>query len=579
MRFKLSFLSIILAIVLFCPFVNVSARENVSDWYIKDFQTKIAVDKDSSLLITEMITADCGQAADKHGIFRILPTQIKTAQGTINTPVELVSISDFNKHLIYYTQTRDGFKHTVTWKIGDASQPVTGVNYYKIVYRVKNAIRTANDKFDELYWNLNGNFWDLETDNFSAEILLPAGANQQNSQVEYYTGYLGEKNKDLASFHWMGENAIKFSSVGTLLAKQGITASITFPKGLVVPYEPSFGELYGEYLWCLLGLMVFIICFLLWQKYGKDPRVDKTIIPEFGIPGNLTPLELGTLKDNGTFNNNFITAAIIDLAVKGYIKIEEIENKILFFTGKDYLLTKTKSPDDLGPAEKILVNRLFSACDMVALSSLKNKFYNNINDIKKSTINSLNEKQYINKTGLEYRTLFITIGVILFGIGVSTIGLMNTFVFSEFLTINLFVSAVIFWIFSIIMPKRTPAGAELNWQIKGFKLYMETAEKYRQQFNEKENIFEKFLPYAIVFGLTKQWIKKMQEIYGQEYFNTYAPVWFVGMNMGHFDVSGLTAQMESLSSAISSNVSSSPSGSGGAGGSGGGGGGGGGGGW
>jgi Predicted membrane protein (DUF2207). len=78
------------------------------------------------------------------------------------------------------------------------------------------------------------------------------------------------------------------------------------------------------------------------------------------------------------------------------------------------------------------------------------------------------------------------------------------------------------------MPKRTLKGAELNWRVKGFKLYMETAEKYRAQFNEKENIFEKFLPYAMVFGMTKLWIKKMEKIYGKEYFASYHPVWYAG---------------------------------------------------
>jgi uncharacterized membrane protein len=128
------------------------------------------------------------------------------------------------------------------------------------------------------------------------------------------------------------------------------------------------------------------------------------------------------------------------------------------------------------------------------------------------------------------------------------------------------------------MPKRTQKGAELLWRIKGFKLYMNTAEKYRQQFYEKENIFEKFLPYAIVFGITKEWVKKMQDIYGGEYFKTHIPAWYVGANIASFNADSFSSAMSSLSSSISSNVGSA-SGAGGAGGAGGGGGGGGGGGW
>jgi len=136
------------------------------------------------------------------------------------------------------------------------------------------------------------------------------------------------------------------------------------------------------------------------------------------------------------------------------------------------------------------------------------------------------------------------------------------------------ISSLIILAFSLFMPKMTEKGAELLWRIKGYKLYMTTAEKYRQIFYEKENIFEKHLPYAIVFGLTKLWINKMKEIYKEDYFATYSPVWFIGMGGEHFNAESFISAMNGLSSGISSSASSS-----GGGGAGGGGGGGGGGGW
>jgi uncharacterized membrane protein len=128
------------------------------------------------------------------------------------------------------------------------------------------------------------------------------------------------------------------------------------------------------------------------------------------------------------------------------------------------------------------------------------------------------------------------------------------------------------------MPKRTLLGTETNWKIKGLRLYMETAEKARQQFYEKEHIFETLLPAAIVFGMTKEWVAKMKEIYGEEYFANYHPAWFVASDMGGFDTESFSAHLTSLSTSIASNTGTA-SGSGGSGSSGGGGGGGGGGGW
>ena len=107
---------------------------------------------------------------------------------------------------------------------------------------------------------------------------------------------------------------------------------------------------------------------------------------------------------------------------------------------------------------------------------------------------------------------------------------------------------------------------------------METAEKYRQQFYEKENIFEKLLPYAMVFGIATLWIKKMKDIYGDKYFSSYHPVWLVDSSGSGFDVGSFSSELNSISSAISSSAGTS-SGAGGGGSSGGGGGGGGGGGW
>jgi uncharacterized membrane protein len=207
----------------------------------------------------------------------------------------------------------------------------------------------------------------------------------------------------------------------------------------------------------------------------------------------------------------------------------------------------------------------------VKLSSLKNDFYKAVSDIKKKAENILEDKKLITASGMKFSTTFIAVGFLLFFFSFFAMS------FSGYLGFSLIVSGVLAIIFSFIMPKRTMAGANLNWEIKGFKLFMETVDKDRAKFYEKENIFEKFLPYAIIFGITEIWIKKMKEIYGEDYYAHYSPAWYAG-NVASFDVDSFSSAIDSLSSSIASNTSS-PSGSGGGGGAGGGGGGGGGGGW
>ena len=560
------------AAIVLIQLAPVCFAQTQTDWVIRDFSSTITVNKDSSLLIEERITADADGLPDKHGIFRVLPTQTKTDAGTFKTPVQLIGITDFSGKPQKFSTINNGADHTITWKIGDPNVTVTGLNYYKITYLVKNAIRFGNPDFDELYWNLNGNFWQIPTDKFSARIIFPGEINQNNTRVSYYAGILGSQANDMANYSWSEPSVLEINSTQELAPGQGITASVTFPKNIFTSYVPTFWDLYGDYFWFLIPLAAFLICYKVWDKYGKDPRVDKTIIPEFEIPENLMPMEMGMLYSNGSFKNEFIASTIVDLAVKKRIVIEEIK-KSWFLGGKDFKLKKISNEPLLeSTAQGVLLNALLGGKDEVMLSSLKNSFYQKIPVIKNAAIADLKQKDLIDPSGLKFRILFIVIALVFF---FAVFGAAGTGLFG--LAIALAVSAVIILVFGLLMPRRTSKGAELNWRIKGFRLYMETAEKYRSQFNEKENIFEKFLPYAIMFGIAKLWAQKMEMIYGKEYFATYHPIWYVGA-IGNFNADSFAANLNSLSSSIAANAGTA-SGAGGGGFAGGGGGGGGGGGW
>ncbi len=545
------------------------ARENVTDWYIKDFDSQIIINKDSSLDITEKITADCGQAVGKHGIFRILPTQVNIEGKKIQLPVELLNITDAKGQKYEYQASKNSADGTVTWKIGAANTTVQGINTYIIHYKVQNAIRFGNQKFDELYWNLNGNFWDLETDKFHASIKFPPEVTKQNATADYYTGALGSKEKNAATYVWSAPSVLEFNSTGTLLARQGITASIIFPKNIFTPHIPSFLELYGQYLFLLIPVFVFLISFLTWLKYGKDPVLNKPIIAEYDVPGNLSPIEMGMLMKSGGFENKLITAEIIWFATRGLIIIKKIKGKTTLFAvnenperGVEVVLTEI---------QQTIFDAIFLNNNVVTLSSLKNKFYKNVNNIKKLAKNKLKNNGLILTAGLNIGLFMKIFGVVIFFLPLPIPGFK--------------LSGIILLAFGFLMPKKTLLGAELNWKIEGFKLFMETVDKDRAVFYEKENIFEKCLPYAILFGMTKLWINRMQEIYGQDYHTTHIPAWYVG-DASSLNVDNFSSTIDKLSNAIGASIASpssgrggSSSGSGGSGSSGGGGGGGGGGGW
>lgn len=587
-----------LGIFLFCLLAPwpVSARENVNYWYVKDFGQEIVVNKDSSLEITEKITADCGTCSGKHGIYRTISTRYQmTANEQILTPIYLESITDFNDKPLKYQEIKDNTNYTISWKIGDPNKTVQGVNYYKIKYQVKNTIRFDNPNFDEFYWNLNGNFWDIETDNFHSKISFPEGVTQNNAQISYYTGAFGSKAHDAATFQWSTVNVLDFQTNRTLKTGEGLTASVTFPKNIITPYQltsedqqyyaeqskPSESSYLsedhvGSPYWFLLPGLVLLTSIILWSLYGRDPKI-KTIVPEFEIPEKLQPMEMGEIITDGDLSNQYISAAIINLAVKGKIKIEKIKTKGFLVSKDDYQLSIVdKTQDNLVDSEKLLMTKLFGIDDTVKISSLKNKFYQEIPGLRDVISNDLKNKKWLNPRSRTFFKVFTSSAI-----GIIILMSIITSIESDLMIASFLATFSVLMIFGFLMRQRTREGAELYRRILGFKLYMNTAEKYRQQFNEKENIFEKFLPYAMVFGITKEWINKMKVIYGEDYFATYHPVWFYGAALASFDADSFNSAISSLSSNMSTTISSSPSSSGAGGGgfSGGGGGGGGGGGW
>src|SRR5205823_10639158 len=105
------------------------------------------------------------------------------------------------------------------------------------------------------------------------------------------------------------------------------------------------------------------------------------------------------------------------------------------------------------------------------------------------------------------------------------------------------------------MASRTAAGREAMQKTLGFRLYMTTAEKYRQQFAEKAEIFTQLLPYAIVFGCVARWAKAFEGI------DTSATnTWYAGN--APFQAALLSESLASMNSHLSSAIASSPPSSG-----------------
>lgn len=573
MKLKLLFIFTAVSLVSLLFSSNAQA-EDLTDWIIRDFQSEITVNQDSSLDIVEKITADCGNLSGKHGIFRTIPyLSYGKNNKKFRTPIVLNSITDDNRQALVFEEKNDRSDHTITWKIGDPNKEVKGVNHYVVKYHVSNAIRQDSPEVDELYWNLNGNFWEIPIEKYRATILFPGELPLSSQQTNLYAGTYGKNDQTLAKYQW-DINVLQVQSLRQQQPGEGITISVTTPKNFFKPYVAGFWEKFGSYFYVLIPLLVLILCFLLWQRYGKDPRISWTIAPEFEIPEDLSPIDYGLVVSDGTLKTQYLTAGIVNLAVKKHLKIYQSSEPTLLNSGDYELELLTGSKEKLSKSEQVLIDGLFDGSKSVKLSSLKNKFYANIPKIETAGIEYLESNKWVAGSSKIWMGGFLAFGLVMLFTG------FILFSYDNILALCIIASGIIILIFSPLMRHRTKEGALLLRRLKGFELYLRKAEKYRQQWLERQSVFETFLPYAIIYGITGEWIKKLRDIYGEKYFTAYHPIWYYGYS-GNFNIDSLTSNIDHMSHTMASTLSSSPSssGAGGCGFSGGGGGGGGGGGW
>jgi uncharacterized membrane protein len=281
----------------------------------------------------------------------------------------------------------------------------------------------------------------------------------------------------------------------------------------------------------------------------------------------LIPAEVGAIIDE-KLDPRDITSTIVGLAVKGYIKIEETKKEGLIFDTPNYYLSKVKEPDeDLSPFESEMVRSLFSDDPSgVFVSELKNRFYKNLPTLKNSLYNELVRKKYFLRSPEKVRNVYMIAGFIIIIVG----GFLGA-VLTSYLTGKAIIASALtglpFFLFSRVMPAKTKTGSSAYMDVLGFQEFLSRAEKDRLQRMSDNNLFAKFLPYAIALDVVDNWAKAFEGIYQEP------PNWYVSPGgLRTFVPSHFSYSIGSMTSNLSSAMFSAPRGSGvGGGGSGGGG--------
>ena len=340
-----------LAALVFFAALPAAARQ----YSIKDFNEQVTINPDGTVEVTEIM--EFRFIGSFQGVYRTIPVEYSTPQGLNYTLLlEPLSVSDDDGHSLKYEQSRQG--RYIKFKIYvPGAQDTTRTVILR--YRLLDAVMFYDDH-DELYWNVTGDQWEVPIESSSAHIELPAGTTGLRAIA--YTGIYGSRAQDARV--QIDNNTVEIQASRRLGFHEGLTAVIGWDKGFV--HQPGAGArllLFLRSNWPLfIPIVAFFIMFWLWWTRGRDPERD-AITVQYEPPDKLTPGECGTLVD-GQAAMRDVTATLVDLAVKGYIVIEQKDQSgLLGFTHqRDYAFHLKKPPAQWSgarPHERAMLGGLF----------------------------------------------------------------------------------------------------------------------------------------------------------------------------------------------------------------------------
>lgn len=502
-------------------------------WEIARFDARYTVSEDGSVIVEEEIHPSFH--GSYNGIERYIPIEYPGPEGTsFKLYLNVLSVTDETGNTIRYEKSMrserlmgGGTGRFLKLRIYAGGEDVERTIH--ITYRAANAIRFFKDH-DEFYWNVTGSDWKVPIQAATAFVALPSGAAGQ-VKVHNYTGAYGSTSQDATSS--IDGSNVSFEANHPLPPRSGLTVALWIPKGVL--HQPSamtrFFWFVGANPGILLPVWAFVVMFGIWYWKGRDPDSGLSVAPMYEPPKDMTPAECGTLIDDNLQSRD-ITSTLIDLAVKGYLKIVETGEKGILFKDKDYTLRLMKPRSEwplLAAHEVEILNNIFPemTAEETTLNSLKNRFYVALPSIRREIMGALKAKN-IYSVDPETASGLTLVGVLIIVIPVLWLqmtGHINLFNSIPVLIGGLLLSAVFVFLFGHYLTAKTLLGARLRVHCLGFKEFMTRVDADRLK-RMPPDTFEKFLPYAMAFGVEQQWAKAFEGLI------TEPPSWYVGSSFG-----------------------------------------------
>ncbi len=596
-----------------------SSNPSRAEEVIHDFLSQIFVRTDGTLEVTEAISVRAEGNQIKRGIYRDFPLLFEGADGRKReVGFKLLSVKRDGKDEPYHTEKNRTY---IRIYLGDSEVFLDHGDYqYEITYRTTRQIRFF-ETHDELYWNVTGNEWPFPIMQASAVVNLPDGVSA--TDTVFFTGKYGatEKNAKVTSFD--GGNILKFQTTQNLSLYEGLTIGVKMPKGTIAAPSDSqkahwfWLDFRQEIISIAVLLVVGFYYFRAWSRVGRDPPAG-IVVPRWDPPDDISPALVNYIDKKGLSGKGWdaISAAVLNLAVGGYVTIENLSDEVrIAVTGK-------VADKRLPVGEAAILNKVSRYQGILRLSKEQGSRVKTMQQAFTSAMESEHRNKYFKQNGwrvaggialsvlglltllifggLSEDTIVFTIfssvfsivaGVFLFQIGrtwsvgsslksrIATIIRVTMFGFFGFVFLmpmlanitNIFSGPVLGiavaglfmlnLLFFYLLGAPTQLGREMMDGIEGLKTYLNLAEKDRMNMKEVPEMsprhYETLLPYAVALGVEKPWSNAFQNwllaaVAAGAAASTWNPGWYRGDT---FQPGGVGKTMGDLSDGMQSGFS------------------------
>ncbi|MDT8368116.1 MAG: DUF2207 domain-containing protein [Longimicrobiales bacterium] len=491
-----------------------------------------------------------------NGVFRAIPTRYEGPGGfDYRLDLDLRGVSIEGRSEAPRVETRRS-KGEVRWQVWvpDAENTVRTVVFE---YRVRNALRFF-EGHDELYWNLIGDDSEIEFGEAAARVVLPAGVTGLRSAA--WVGGYGERDASVRID--TTPEFIEFESEDDLGWRRGMTLVVGWNPGVVA--RPTavdrLAGFLGANIWLLLPFLSWGWMHRVWRRRGRDPEA-RSVTPRYQPPADLSPAEGGTLLDHHPHVHD-ITATIVDLAIRGYLRIEESESEGVFDRltgGRDYTFHRLPDPaaDTLKDHERRTLDALFAGGATTATTdALKYEFFRELPGIHTAIFAELVERRLYPRRPDKVRSRWVGSGVLLGTVAMGLLLLLaqRGVLGSVTAAVAGIGTGIPVLVYAFWMPARTRAGARVVEQIQGLEEFMARVEqdRFRRMIKTPEQ-FEELLPWAMALRVEERWASAFDDLF------TEPPEWFVGHYPGgRFRAVHLAASLNSWSSRTGSAMTAAP---------------------